>query len=128
MDPYSEAPAWTRRLTPFAGLGYTMMSVSMDTEPWWALGYSSPAQYEQLGSPGYSMNGYHRSFEVSDTQAVVYMLGASAQITDHLSMNVLWTQADVNIDAAFYLRGKLGGTGTIPFHYSSLGLDLRYLF
>lgn len=121
-------PSWTKRVAPFAGVGYSLMSCSMDTEDWWALGYSSPADYEALGSPSTPRNGKTRRFSLQDNHAPVFMLGISGQISKRLSLDLLWTRANVDIDSTFYLYDDKQGDYVIPFHYDSFGLDLRYTF
>ncbi len=121
-------PAWTKRLAFRVGVGYTLMSNSMETEPWWGLGYSSPATYEALGSPGVRREGNYRTFHLSDSQEMVWLLGASGQVGKRMSVNVNWTRADVDVDAAFSIRGGKKTPGVIPFHYDSLGVDVRYVF
>ena len=125
----SEAsPAWMKRIALRGGVGYSLMGSSMETEPWWALGYSSPESYEELGSPSENRNGHYRSFSLSDSYEVVWLLGLSGQVSKRVSLNVIWTRADVDIDSSFSLRGGEETYGVIPFHYDSLGVDLRYMF
>ncbi len=121
-------PSWTKRITPFAGVGYSLMSCSMDTDAWWALGYSTPADYEALGSPGTPRNGKTRRFSLQDSRAPVFMLGLSGQVSKHVSLDLLWTRANVDIDSTFYIYDDKQGDYVIPFHYDSFGLDLRYAF
>lgn len=123
-----DPPRWASRVIPLGGVGYTFMDASMDTASWWGLGYDSPEQYQALGSPSDRNNGYYRSFKLDDAYTVTYMLGVSAKVTDRIAVDVTWTRADVDIDAAFYLRDNLGGKGTIPFHYDSFTAGLKYLF
>jgi hypothetical protein len=59
---------------------------------------------------------------------VVWLLGLSGQVSKRVSLNVIWTRADVDIDSSFSLRGGEETYGVIPFHYDSLGVDLRYMF
>jgi hypothetical protein len=128
FDPGAPAPEWTRRVAPFCGVGYTMMSVSMNAEPWWALGYSSPARYRELGSPSVNNNGYYRSFDLQDENTMVLIAGLHARLTRRLGLDLSWSQADFDIDSSFSLRGGRPTPGTIPFHFTTLGAMVSYIF
>ncbi len=119
---------WASHVVPFAGVGTTFFDESIDAEPWWAHGFDSQEVYEAAGSPSRNRNGYFRSFKMSEQQATIILVGASILLGDSLSLNAAWTQAEMDFDSSFYLAGQLGGEGTIPFHYSTTSIDLRYRF
>ena len=119
---------WASRVVPFAGIGCTFFDESIDADPWWAHGYSSQDQYEAAGSPSRNNHGYHRSFKMRNQEATILLVGASILLGDSLSLNASWTQADLDFDSSYYLAGRLGGEGTIPFHYATKTIDLRYRF
>lgn len=119
---------WASRVVPFAGIGRTFFDESLDADPWWALGYSSPERYEEAGSPSGNYNGHFRSFKMSEQQSTTLLVGASILLGKSLSLNAAWTQADLDFDSSYYSRGQLRREGTIPFHYATTTIDLRYRF
>jgi len=121
---------WASRVVPFVGIGRTFFDESLNAAPWWARGYSSPERYEAAGSPDHNNHGYFRSFKMREQQADILLVGASILLGKSLSLNATWTQADLDFDSSYHLAGQSdsGREGTIPFHYATTTIDLRYRF
>jgi len=118
---------------PYAGLGAAFYMTDFEAEDWWALGFASPQDFADLGSPSEPRNGKSRSIETDDTVGFVATAGTDIKITKNWSADIYARYTAVDVDAHFTLltNGKVTedkGTYTIPFDNYALGAGLKYVF
>lgn len=119
-------------ITPYAGLGITMIDASWSHEAWWHYGWPSPAEYAANGSPR-RRHGRSRWMCVDDpSPALTLTLGVAARYYTHFEFNVFYRYVNVeDIDATFRYdstSGRICKTGSFPAKFSSLGASISYIF
>ncbi|MFO7536111.1 MAG: hypothetical protein R6X19_10610 [Kiritimatiellia bacterium] len=127
------------RLTPFIGLGYSLLAANFKHNPVWHNGFGGftrEADYDAwvaAGRPPWPNKGYRRTITLEDASAWLLTCGLEIQITDQLDVNLFAQVMDVDgtdLTQRLSLYEKITETkhGTFPMSNTSYGLGVRWTF
>ena len=117
---------------PYVGAGLTWLNGNFDTATWWADGYSSKADWIDLGRPHDKRNGKSRTLSVDDTLGYVLTGGADCALTENWDVGLYGRLMFAESDA--HVKDRLGHhvvqhtEGSFTSDNLALGLTLRYRF
>ena len=120
-------------IAPYLGIGFAIFSSDFHEDSWWALGYSSPAQWEQAGSPTSPTGNYARTIDVKDSTGMVIAGGCTIKVYRGVSFDFYMRIIDADTDAVFTrTRTDTGDyeimNGHFPMKTTGYGFGLRYAF
>ncbi len=123
----------TRYLTPYVEGGWAFLKADFDEEAWWALGYASPDDYVQDGSPSESPNGKTRDFVVENEKGTLLAFGAMVRLYHAWWLDFQVRQVDLDADVHYTISVDDNviddrGVTTIPLSYTATSLGVRYAF
>lgn len=118
----------TTRVTPHVGVGMAFMSVSFDEEPWWALGYASPQDYEALGRPAVSRGKTREMLPKDSANGVVVVAGLDVRLTRHWSADLYLRDMDLDTEMGYRTAGDVKSARTIPLGNTAMGAGVKYVF
>jgi len=118
----------TTRVTPHVGVGMAFMSVSFDEEPWWALGYASPQDYEDLGRPAVARGKTREMLPKDSANGVVVVAGLDVRLTQHWSADLYWRDMDLDTEMGYRTAGDVKSARTIPLGNTVMGAGVKYVF
>lgn len=96
-------------LVPYAQVGFISYSADFENDPGWS-------------------EGGKREWRVEDATGIRWVLGLQWNISERWGMEGFVSRTDVDVDAAYYMFGKLRASGTFPLSHDSVGLAARYRF
>lgn len=117
-------------LCPFVGLGYAPWSASFDHEPWWRLGWLTPEQYEDAGSPPDQAGERPRLMVVEDDSAIVYSLGVTVHLHRYVDLDIMVRRMSLDSKVRHY-RGDpllLERVGSFPLDHTTVAMGLHGVF
>jgi hypothetical protein len=120
-------------IAPYLGLGFAMFSANFDEDAWWTLGYGSPVQWEQAGSPSTPAGDYSRKIDVNDYTGLVIAGGCTIKVYNGISLDFYIRAIDAETDAVFTRTHTTTGeyektNGHFPLKTTEYGFGLRYSF
>ncbi len=116
------------RITPFAGVGVAFLSIAFDEEPWWALGYGSPEDYERLGRPAVARGKTREMLPEDSGEGFIVAAGADIRLFRHLSASLYWRYMDLDTKMGYRTAGEEKAPKEIPLSNMAYGAGLKYVF
>jgi outer membrane protein W len=116
------------RVVPHVGVGMAFMSVKFEEEPWWALGYSSPESYAELGSPSVPRGKTREMLPDDSANGVVITAGLDVRITQHWSADLYWRHMDLDAKMGYRISEEIRDSKSIPLSNMAYGAGVKYLF
>lgn len=119
-------------VTPYVGLGFTLLDFSIDYNNWWHYGWGSPDAYDQYSST-YESNISRWMILDPPSSAFAFTLGISADLWRHIQFDLFYriTNADdckIEFRRVEYGHSRHMLNGYVPMDYSSFGIALRGVF
>lgn len=115
---------------PYVGLGFAPWSASFHPDPWWGLGWHTPEEYEEAGSPPNQKGKGPRHMEVKSGSGTILGLGIILRLHRHVDLDFTVRRISVASKASFY-RGEpatLEHTGKFTMDHTLYGLAVHGVF
>ncbi|BHH84207.1 OmpW family outer membrane protein [Desulforhopalus sp. 52FAK] len=120
------------KFSPYASIGVGFYSGDFDEAASWALGYKTPSDYEDAGSPSTALNGRIREMVTDDAVGILLGLGCTYALNANWLLDISMQYTQVDVDATFngYTYGVLDTVqnGNFPIDNIAFRLGLAYQF
>lgn len=117
-------------LYPYFAVGYAPWKATFDHDYWWRMGWHTPEEYIEAGSPEGGRKNRQRLMVAEDDSGVAYTLGLLVRLHRYIDLDVFVRRMSISSHVRHY-RGdpwELQRENTIPLDHTTFGFGIHGVF